>query len=88
LLLSSQCAEAEKKSAGGVLLSSESTDKPNFGVVVAVGEGKKGEDDKRVPPNVAVGATVMYSKYSGTEFEDDDSAYIVVRESDILAALS
>lgn len=64
-----QCAAAEKKSAGGVLLANDSGDKPNFGVVVSVGEGKKGEDGAAVAPNVAVGATVMYSKYSGTEFE-------------------
>ncbi len=38
--------------------------------VVAVGEGKEDEETKQVvKPNVAVGATVMYSKYSGTEFE-------------------
>jgi chaperonin GroES len=64
-----QCAEAEKKTAGGVLLASDSGDKPNFGTVVAVGEGKKAEDGEQVKPNVAVGVTVMYSKYSGTEYE-------------------
>ncbi|KAF6263644.1 chaperonin 10 kd subunit-domain-containing protein [Scenedesmus sp. NREL 46B-D3] len=83
-----KCAEAEKKTAGGVLLSSDSGDKPNFGTVVAVGEGKKAEDGAQVKPNVDVGATVMYSKYSGTEYEEDDVQYIVVRESDILAALA
>lgn len=64
-----QCAESEKTSAGGVLLANDSGDRPNFGTVVAVGEGKKDEEGKTVAPNVAVGATVMYSKYSGTEFE-------------------
>ncbi|WIA08589.1 hypothetical protein OEZ86_011180 [Tetradesmus obliquus] len=83
-----KCAEAEKKTAGGVLLASDSGDKPNFGTVVAVGEGKKAEDGAQVKPNVAVGATVMYSKYSGTEYEEEDVQYIVVRESDILAALA
>lgn len=52
-----------------MLLSSDSGDKPNFGTVVAVGEGKKAEDGAQVKPNVDVGATVMYSKYSGTEYE-------------------
>jgi chaperonin GroES len=52
-----------------VLLASDSGDKPNFGTVVAVGEGKKAEDGAQAKPNVAVGATVMYSKYSGTEYE-------------------
>jgi chaperonin GroES len=64
-----QCAAAEKKSAGGVLLANDGGDKPNFGEVVAVGEGKKNEEGTQTKPNVSVGATVMYSKYSGTEFE-------------------
>jgi chaperonin GroES len=52
-----------------VLLANDGGDRPNFGTVVAVGEGKKDADGKASPPNVAAGATVMYSKYSGTEFE-------------------
>ncbi|KAI8474880.1 MAG: chaperonin 10 kd subunit-domain-containing protein [Monoraphidium minutum] len=82
-----KCAQAEGKTAGGVLLTSES-DKPTFGEVVAVGSGKKDEDGKVATPNVGVGSTVMYSKYSGTEFEEGDHQYIVVRESDILCQLS
>jgi chaperonin GroES len=58
-----------------VLLANDSGDKPNFGTVVAVGEGKKDEEGNTVAPNVAVGATVMYSKYSGTEFEVRCSGY-------------
>lgn len=64
-----QCAESEKTTSGGVLLANDSGDKPNLGTVVAVGEGRKDEEGKTTAPNVAVGATVMYSKYSGTEFE-------------------
>lgn len=56
--------------------------------VVAVGAGRE-EDGKTVAPNVAVGSTVLYSKYSGTEFSGEgDKQFIVVKESDILAALS
>lgn len=81
-----QCAAAEGKTAGGVLLTAE-TDKPTLGKVVAVGAGKKDEDGKAAAPNVTAGSTVMYSKYSGTEFEEGDDSFIVVRESDILAQL-
>ncbi|KAJ9515623.1 hypothetical protein QJQ45_021682 [Haematococcus lacustris] len=90
VLIKARTAKADTKTAGGVLLSSEAAEKPNFGTVVAVGPGKKKEDsDELIAPNVSVGQTVMYSKYSGTEFEEeDDEQYIVVRESDILAALS
>lgn len=84
-----KAAKAEEKSAGGVLLSAQSAEKPNFGSVVAVGAGKKKEDSEEwIKPNVQVGQTVMYSKYSGTELEEDDEGYIIVRESDILAALA
>lgn len=51
-----------------MLLTNEG-EKPTFGTVVAVGGGKKGEDGNTTKPNVAVGSTVMYSKYAGTEFE-------------------
>jgi chaperonin GroES len=84
-------AAAEDKTSGGVLLTAEAAEKPTFGTVVAVGPGRKageGEEGKAVPPAVEVGATVMYSKYAGTEFDEEDAKYIVVRESDVLAALS
>ena len=55
--------------------------------VVAVGSGK--EDDKGVivKPNLNKGDTVLYSKYSGTEFAQDDKQYIVIREMDVLASV-
>jgi chaperonin GroES len=56
-----------------------------------VGSGRVDEKTNEVvKPNVEVGSTVLYSKYSGTEFSDDDTdkSYIVVRESDIVAALA
>lgn len=58
--------------------------------VVAVGSGRVDEKTKEVvTPNVQSGSTVLYSKYSGTEFAgDDDKQYIVVRESDIIATLA
>lgn len=79
------------KTAGGVLLASSSeSEKPNFGTVVAVGDGKKKEDSEEiVQPSVKVGSTVMYSKYAGTEYTDsDETEYIVVREQEILASLA
>lgn len=80
--------QAEAETAGGVLLTESAKEKPTLGKVVAVGTGRE-EDGEMVKPNVQVGATVLYSKYSGTDFKGDDGTeYIVVRESDILASLS
>jgi chaperonin GroES len=85
-------AAAEDKTSGGVLLTAEAAEKPTFGTVVAVGPGRKAEgegaDAAPAAPSVSVGATVMYSKYAGTEFDEEDAKYIVVRESDVLASLA
>lgn len=86
--------EAAQSTTGGLLLTEGSKEKPTIGKVVAVGpgmaaeEGKEGEKEA-VKPKVEVGATVLYQKYSGTEFEGtNDKSYIVVRDSDIMAALA
>ena len=81
----------EAESSGGVLLTAKSTDKPTIGTVIATGPGMshgEGADEKFVPVNVAVGAEVLYSKYSGIELEDGDVKFVVVREADIMAVLS
>jgi len=56
--------------------------------VIAVGSGRVDEKTQEiVKPNVEKGSTVLYSKYSGTEFSEDDKKYIVVRETDVIATL-
>eukprot|EP00891_Asterochloris_glomerata_P002204 jgi/Astpho2/2204/Aster-03192 len=84
-----QVADAGDTSEGGILLTTGSKEQPTLGKVVAVGSGKGDEKGNIVKPNVEVNSTVIYSKYAGAEFEgDDDTQYIVVRESDILATLA
>jgi co-chaperonin GroES (HSP10) len=56
--------------------------------VVAVGSGKTGDDGAVIKPTIAVGATVLYQKYSGTEFTENEQDFIVIRESDVLGVLS
>jgi chaperonin GroES len=57
--------------------------------VLAVGPGRTDEEGKATAPAVKVGSTVLYQKYSGTEFEGDSGKqYIVIREGDVLAALA
>eukprot|EP00887_Chlorella_sp_A99_P006865 scaffold2.g6865.t1 len=84
-----EVVEAEDRTSGGLLLTEGAKEKPTMGKVVAVGPGKEGEGGKVVPPTVKVGSTVLYQKYSGTEFEGaDDRQFIVVRDADILATLA
>ncbi|ASZ14008.1 co-chaperone GroES [Chitinophaga pendula] len=73
-------AAAEEKTAGGIIIPDTAKEKPQRGTVVAAGPGKKDE-----PVTVAVGDTVLYGKYSGTEISIEGEDYLIMRESDILA---
>ena len=80
--------EAADVSEGGVLLTDSSKDKPNSGSVVAVGPGAEGEDGEVKALSVKVGATVLYQKYAGAEFDGDDGEkFVVIKESDVIATL-
>ena len=74
----------EQVSAGGIYIPDTAKEKPQEGEVVAIGPGKLSDDGKRVPMDVSVGDTVVYSQYSGTEYREGDTDYLVVREDDIL----
>ncbi|XP_031105755.1 20 kDa chaperonin, chloroplastic [Ipomoea triloba] len=82
-------AEAEDKTAGGLLLTEATKEKPSIGTVVAVGPGPLDEEGNRKSLPVSSGNTVLYSKYAGNEFKGSDgSEYIALRASDIMAVLS
>lgn len=75
-------APAEGKTASGIIIPDTAKEKPQKGKVVAVGPGKKDE-----PTTVAVGDTVLYGKYSGTEISIEGTDYLIMREADILAVV-
>ena len=75
-----QQAEAETKTASGIIIPDTAQEKPQKGIVVAVGPGKKDE-----PMSVSVGDVVLYGKYSGTEFKYESGDYLIMREADIMA---
>ncbi|XP_078429577.1 20 kDa chaperonin, chloroplastic-like [Wolffia australiana] len=84
-----QVSEAEVKTAGGLLLTDATKEKPSTGTVIAAGPGPLDEEGKRKPLSVSSGATVLYSKYAGNEFKSADGGdYIVLRAADIMAVLS
>ncbi len=75
-------AEAEQKTAGGIIIPDTAKEKPQKGTVVAVGPGKKDE-----PMTVKVGDAVLYGKYAGTELSLEGNNYLIMKESDILAII-
>jgi chaperonin GroES len=74
-------APAEEK-VGGIIIPDTAKEKPQRGEIVAVGQGTK--DDPMV---LKKGDTVLYGKYAGTELEDGDKKYLMMRQSDVLAVV-
>ena len=79
--------EDEEQMRGGLYIPDTAKEKPQSGKIVAVGEGKLSEEGVRIAPDVEVGQTVLYGKYSGTEVTVEGEEYLILRESDILAIL-
>ena len=77
--------EAESTTAGGIVLPDSAQEKPQRGTVVAVGPGKLLDSGNRGELSVAVGDTVIYGKYGGSDIEIDGTEMKILRESDILA---
>jgi chaperonin GroES len=78
-------AEAESKTAGGIVLPDSARDKPQRGEVVAIGDGYVRRDGARIPLTVKEGDRVIFSSYAGDDIEVGDEKYLLLRESDILA---
>jgi len=79
--------EREEKTKGGIYLPDTVKEKPQEGKILAVGPGRLSEDGKRIAMDVKVGDIVIYAKYGGAEWKDEDSdeELVILRESDILA---
>ncbi|MFO1042104.1 MAG: co-chaperone GroES [Planctomycetaceae bacterium] len=80
-------AEAETKTAGGIVLPDSAKDKPQRGEVLAVGEGHVKSNGTKAALTVKAGDQVIFSSYAGDEFKVGDETYLLMRESDILAII-
>lgn len=78
--------EAEETTASGLILTSNSKEKPQRGTVIAVGEGKM-DHGKLVPVPVKEGDTIIYGKYSGQDIVVDGEEYVILRADDLYAVV-
>ena len=76
--------EAAEMSAGGIFIPDTAKEKPQEGEVIAVGPGRMTDSGERIPVDIAVGDTVVYPQYVGTEFKQDGEEYLIIGEDDIL----
>jgi len=78
---------ASNKTASGLYLPESATEKPKTAVVVAVGPGKIGDDNERVPVDLKIGDRIVYKSYATTDVKVGDQEYILMKEEDVLATV-
>ncbi len=77
----------ERKTASGIVIPDAAAEKPDQGEIVAVGNGKVGDDGKLRPLGVKVGDRVLFGKYSGQTVKVEGDELLVMREEDIMAVV-
>jgi chaperonin GroES len=82
-----QRIEEEKTTKGGIIIPDTAKEKPAEGKVVAVGNGKLGEDGKRIALEIKKGDRILFGKYSGTEVKIEGEDYLILREDDVLGII-
>ena len=79
--------EEEQTTKGGIIIPDTAKEKPAEGKVVAVGNGKVGDDGKRVALEIKKGDRILFGKYSGTEVKIEGEEYLIMREDDVLGII-
>ena len=81
-------AESEDRTAGGIILPDSAQEKPQRGTVLAVGPGKTYDNGTTIAPDVKVGETVLYGKYSGTEVNVAGEEVVILRADEVLCVVA
>ena len=77
--------DEEEQTSGGIIIPDSAKEKPQDGLVVAVGPGKTLESGEVSKPGVKKGDRILFSKYAGTDVNVDGDEHIIIREDDVLA---
>ena len=80
-------AEEKEVKKGGIIIPESAKERPQEGIVKALGTGKTNDEGKKIPFEVKVGDRVLVSKYGGTEIKIDGKEYKILSSDDILAVL-
>ena len=80
--------DREEKTKSGIVIPDTAKEKPQEGIVEAVGTGRILDNGTKVPMELKVGDKVLYAKYAGNEFKLDEIEYLIVSEKDVLAVVA
>lgn len=79
--------EEATKTAGGLFIPDSAKEKPQRGIVRAVGSGRVGQDGKRIPLDLTEGDEVLFGKYGGSDINLEGEDLLILKEDDIYAVL-
>jgi chaperonin GroES len=79
--------EQDETTSSGLLLPETAKEKPQQGMILAAGLGRRDEDGDRIDMDVKVGDKVLFAKYAGTEIKIDGKKMLIMKESDILGVI-
>jgi chaperonin GroES len=82
-----QRVEEEKATKGGIIIPDTAKEKPIEGKVIAAGNGRVGDDGKKIPLEVKKGDRILFGKYGGTEVKIEGEEYLIMREDDVLGII-
>src|SRR3977135_2448634 len=80
--------EREERTKRGIVLPDTAKEKPQEGIVEAVGSGRLLDNGTKIPMELQVGDKILYAKYAGNEFKVDEIEYLIVSEKDVLAIVA
>ncbi len=78
---------AEEETQGGIVIPDSAKEKPQEGLVVAVGDGKVLDNGTKVGMSVQPGDKILFGKYSGSDVKIDNVEYLIMREDEVLGVL-
>lgn len=79
--------EEGEQRMGGIIIPDSAKEKPQQGLVEAVGNGKLLDNGERIAPEVKAGDRILFGKYSGSEIKIEGEDYLILKEDEILGVL-
>jgi chaperonin GroES len=79
--------DSEEKTAGGIIIPNSAQEKPQEGLVVAIGNGKRLDDGTLIEVDLKKGDRILFGKYSGSEVSIDGEEHLILREDEILGVM-
>jgi chaperonin GroES len=80
--------EREERTKSGIVLPDTAKEKPQEGMVEAIGTGRILDNGTKIPMELKVGDKILYAKYAGNEFKVDEIEYLIISEKDVLAIVA